>query len=111
MPYAPLASRHTISPGAGECPRGVRWFSPSSCSAWAQLHPRSPRAFGGINVEHELEDYVRRHAYRAVLYTFSEKLARFEGAATPLSAGDAEWRNNPTAETEKVVVAVEFLPK
>ena len=47
-------------------------------------------AFGATNVERELEDYVRRRVYQAVLYTFSEKLVRFEGTATPLPAADAE---------------------
>ena len=47
-------------------------------------------AFGAANVERELEVYVRQHSFQAVLYTFSEKLARFEATATPLAAADAE---------------------
>ena len=46
-------------------------------------------SIGAANVERELE-YVRQHSFQAVLYTFSEKLARFEATATPLAAADAE---------------------
>lgn len=46
-------------------------------------------AFGAANVERELQTYIRRQTFRALQYTFPEKLATVEGTARPLPQADA----------------------
>jgi tetratricopeptide (TPR) repeat protein len=48
------------------------------------------RAFGAADLDRELQDYIRRRLFRAVQYSFPDKLAKFDAPATSLSAGDAE---------------------
>ena len=48
------------------------------------------KAFGAANVERELQQYVRNRSYRAVKYTFSEKLASVDAVPSFMSVADAE---------------------
>jgi hypothetical protein len=43
----------------------------------------------GLNMEQELRNYVRRDVFRALQYTFPDKLAKFDAPATLLSPADA----------------------
>ncbi len=52
-------------------------------AAWQQI-------FGPANLDRELERYVRQQALPTVAYKFSEKLASFDAADTPLAIGDAD---------------------
>jgi hypothetical protein len=51
--------------------------------AWTQ-------AFGQDAVERAMQEYIRQRAFQAVQYSFSDKLATFDAAATKLPAADAE---------------------
>ncbi len=53
----------------------------SSAEAWKQ-------AFGEQDVARELENYIRRRAYTATLYKFTDKLASFEGQSVPVPPAD-----------------------
>jgi hypothetical protein len=48
------------------------------------------QTFGTANMERELHDYVRRRSFKAVQYTFPDKLAKFDTAATIVPAAEAE---------------------
>ena len=50
--------------------------------AWA-------RAFGSVDIERELYTYVRRQGFRALLYTFPEKLSAIDAPAVSLAPVDA----------------------
>jgi hypothetical protein len=46
------------------------------------------KAFGSQDVARGLENYIRRRAYTATLYKFTDKLATFESAAVPVPPAD-----------------------
>jgi tetratricopeptide (TPR) repeat protein len=46
------------------------------------------RAFGEQDVARELETYIRRRAYTATLYKFTDKLASFEAQSAPVPPAD-----------------------
>jgi tetratricopeptide (TPR) repeat protein len=48
------------------------------------------RAFGAVDMERELRDYVQRESFKAVQYKFSAKLAKLDAAVTIVPAADAE---------------------
>jgi tetratricopeptide (TPR) repeat protein len=48
------------------------------------------KAFAAADLDRELQDYIRRRLFKAVQYTFPDKLAKFDAPATILSAADAE---------------------
>ena len=43
----------------------------------------------GPNMDQELRNYVRREIFRALQYTFPDKLAKFDAPATPLAPAEA----------------------
>ena len=47
-------------------------------------------SFGADRIDRELQNYIRRNAFNAVRFRFSEKMMSFTGTATPVTAGDAE---------------------
>jgi tetratricopeptide (TPR) repeat protein len=47
-------------------------------------------AFGTVNMDREMHEYVRRRVLQAVQYKFTEKLARFEATPAALPAADAD---------------------
>jgi hypothetical protein len=47
-------------------------------------------SFGADRIDRELQNYIRRSAFNAVRFRFSEKTTSFTGTATPVAAGDAE---------------------
>ena len=51
--------------------------------AWQQ-------AFGPEDMARELQRYISRRAFTATLYRFSDKLASFEGRATPMAPADVQ---------------------
>lgn len=48
------------------------------------------KAFGAWNMDRELDQYIRRRSYRAVRYTFSEALGKFDVPANPIPAADVQ---------------------
>jgi tetratricopeptide (TPR) repeat protein len=70
-------------------------------------------AFGDLQVERELEKYVRRFSMKAYLFEFPDKIARFEGAAGPMPQGDVQAilaglyvRQQREPDAEKLLTAV-----
>lgn len=55
----------------------------SSTDAWAQ-------AFAGVNVQQELQNYIRRQLFRAYKFTFSESLSKFDAMAAPIPPADVQ---------------------
>lgn len=55
----------------------------SSTDAWAQ-------AFAGLNIQQELQNYIRRQLFKAYKYTFSESLSKFDATATPIPPADVQ---------------------
>ena len=52
-------------------------------SLWKQI-------FGAVDMEQQLEAYVRQPSLQTGVYTLSDKLAKFEGNAAPVAAAEAE---------------------
>ncbi|MGB2716496.1 MAG: tetratricopeptide repeat protein [Vicinamibacterales bacterium] len=48
------------------------------------------KAFGPADMERELKDYVREASFRALVYTFSDKLTKLDPVPAPLAAADGE---------------------
>jgi Protein of unknown function (DUF1570) len=44
----------------------------------------------GASMDRELQDYIRRRAFRVLRFTFPDKLATFDAPAVPLPAADAQ---------------------
>jgi len=47
-------------------------------------------SFGAEHIDRELQNYIRRSAFNAFKFQFSEKTTSFSGTAAPVAAGDAE---------------------
>lgn len=47
-------------------------------------------SFGAERIDRELQNYIRRSAFNAFRFQFSEKTTSFSGTAAPVAAGDAE---------------------
>ena len=47
-------------------------------------------SFGAERIDRELQNYIRRNAFNALRFQFSEKTTSFSGTAAPVSAGEAE---------------------
>jgi hypothetical protein len=47
-------------------------------------------AFGGVNMDQELDHYIRQQTFRAVKYGFGESSGKVEAAATAMTASDVQ---------------------
>jgi len=47
-------------------------------------------SFAGINMDKELDQYIRRQSYTAVKYSFGEAMAKFDTTAAPMTPSDVQ---------------------
>ena len=60
------------------------WRGVDPLTAWQE-------AFGAVNMDQELDRYIRRQSFTAVKYSFGEAVATLEGAqATPMTPSDVQ---------------------